>query len=76
MQEKEARALKESGNLSNIVIQRSGDNRGWTVKLVTYNGDDQMLNSKRSKDPRVFKTADAAFRCCQRLGVTVATVDL
>lgn len=76
MQEREARLLKESGDLSKIVIQRASDNKGWTIKLVANNGDEQMLNSKRSKDPRVFKTSDAALRCCQRVGVNAAMVDL
>jgi len=76
MQEREARLLKESGDLEKVVISRSADEKGWSMKLVAKNGDGQMLNSKRSKDPRVFKTSDAALRCCQRIGVDVATVDL
>lgn len=76
MQEREARLLKESGDLAKVVIQRSGDNKGWTIKLVAQNSDEQMLNSKRSREPRVFKTSDAALRCCQRIGVNLAMVDL
>ncbi len=76
MQEREARLLKESGDLAKVVIQRSEDNKGWTIKLIAQNGDEQMLNSKRSKDPRVFKTSDAALRCCERIGISIATVDL
>ena len=74
MQERESRLLYESGDLDKIVIQRAGDNKGWTLKLVTRNGDEQMLNSKRSKDPRVFKTSDAALRCCLRIGINSAHV--
>jgi len=74
MQEREARLLKESGDLDKVVIGRSGDNRGWSMQLVAKNGDAQMLNSKRSKDPRVFKTSDAALRCCLRIGVNSAVV--
>jgi len=76
MQEREARLLSESGDLENVVISPTGDNAGWTLKLVAKNGDEQMLNSKRSKDPRVFKTSDASLRCCLRIGVSVASVKL
>jgi hypothetical protein len=76
MQEREARLLKESGDLDKVVISPSADNKGWSMKLVAKNGDGQMLNSKRSKDPRVFKTSDAALRCCLRIGVNTAVVDL
>jgi len=74
MQEREARLLKESGDLDKVVIGRSMDRKGWSMKLVAKNGDAQMLNSKRSKDPRVFKTSDAALRCCLRIGVNNAVV--
>ena len=76
MQEREARLLKESGDLDKVVISRSADAKGWSMKLVAKNGDAQMLNSKRSKDPRVFKTSDAALRCCLRIGANEAVVDL
>lgn len=76
MQEREARLLCESGDLERVVIAPTEDNRGWTLKLVAKNGDEQMLNSKRSKDPRVFKTSDASLRCCLRIGVSEASVSL
>ncbi len=76
MQEREARLLKESGDLEKVVISRSSDDKGWSMKLVANNGDAQMLNSKRSKEPRVFKTSDAALRCCLRIGANTASVDL
>ena len=76
MQEREARLLSESNDLEKVVIQPSSDNKGWTLKLVANNGDEHMLNSKRSKEPRVFKTSDACLRCCSRIGVNAANVNL
>ena len=76
MQEREARLLSESGDLEKVVIAPTGDNIGWTLKLVAKNGDQQMLNSKRSKEPRIFKTSDASLRCCLRIGVNQASVSL
>jgi len=76
MQEQEARLLLESGDLDKVIISPTTDEAGWTLKLVAKNGDEQMLNSKRSKDPRVFKTSDASLRCCLRIGVNQATVSL
>ena len=76
MQEREARLLSESGDLEKVVISPTNDNAGWTLKLVARNGDEQMLNSKRSKEPRVFKTSDASLRCCLRIGVNEANVSL
>ena len=76
MQEREARLLSESGDLEKVVIAPTNDNTGWTLKLVARNGDEQMLNSKRSKDPRVFKTSDASLRCCLRIGINEANVNL
>jgi len=76
MQEREARLLSESGDLEKVVISPTSDNAGWTLKLIAKNGDEQMLNSKRSKDPRVFKTSDASLRCCLRIGVNQASVNL
>lgn len=76
MQEREARLLFESGDLKKVVIAPTGDSIGWTLQLVANNGDEQMLNSKRSKEPRVFKTSDASLRCCLRIGVSEAHVSL
>jgi len=76
MQEREARLLYESGDLETIVIQRSKNENGWTLRLKTKNGDEQMLNSKRSKSPRIFKTSDASLRCCLRIGESKATIVL
>ncbi len=76
MQEREARLLSESGDLKKVVISPTDDNAGWTLKLIAENGDEQMLNSKRSKEPRVFKTSDASLRCCLRIGISEASVHL
>jgi len=76
MQEREARLLLESGELDKVVIQQADESAGWTIKLVSKNGNEQMLNSKRSKAPRIFKTSDASLRCCQRIGVKEASVSL
>jgi hypothetical protein len=76
MQEREARLLSESNDLEKVVIQPTTENNGWTLQLVAKNGDHHMLNSKRSKEPRVFKTSDACLRCCSRIGINTATVAL
>jgi len=74
MQEREARLLSESGELDKIIIKQAEENVGWTIKLVSKSGSEQMLHSKRSKSPRIFKTSDASLRCCQRIGVNEAYV--
>ena len=74
MQEREARLLFESNDLEKVIIQPSSDKKGWTLRLVAKNSDEHMLNSKRSKEPRVFKTSDACLRCCSRIGVQSASV--
>ncbi len=76
MQEREARLLTESNDVENAIIQPSADKKGWTLKLITKDGTEDMLNSKRSQDPRVFKTSDACLRCCARIGITSANVAL
>lgn len=68
MQEREARLLFESNDLRNAVIQSSTDNNGWTVSFLDNNENPEYLVSKRSSDPRLFKTSDAALRCCARIG--------
>jgi len=74
MQEREARLLSESNDLEKAIIQPSANQQGWTLKLIAKNGIEDMLNSKRSKEPRVFKTSDACLRCCSRIGITSASV--
>jgi hypothetical protein len=68
MQEREARLLFESKDLRNAVIQSSSDKNGWTVSFLDNNENPEYLVSKRSSDPRLFKTSDAALRCCARIG--------
>ena len=68
MQEREARLLFESNDLKNVTIQASMNKPGWTISFVDRNENPQYLVSKRSSDPRLFKTSDAALRCCARIG--------
>lgn len=76
MQEREARLLSESGDLEQVIISPTSDNAGWTLTLVAKNGDQHLLNSKRSREPRVFKTSDASLRCCLRIHINEAVVKL
>jgi len=76
MQEYNAKRLFQSNDLVKVVVQPSGDNRGWTLTLVSSNGDKHMLNTKRSAGPRVFKTSDACLRCCARIGFNAVSVML
>ena len=68
MQEREARLLFESNDLINAIISASEDKPGWTINFVDKNENAEFLVSKRSNDPRLFKTSDAALRCCARIG--------
>jgi len=70
MQEREARLLYESNDLKMVVVKPSsaGQEHGWTISLVGVDDNAQFLVSKRSTDPRLFKTTDAALRCCVRIG--------
>jgi len=68
MQEREAKILFQSSDLNNAIIQQSNGKPGWHVSFVDRNGNNQYLVSKRSTDPRLFKTSDAALRCCARIG--------
>ncbi len=70
MKEREARLLCRSLELKEAIIQTSNDNKGWTLKLISTNGDENMLISKRSTTPRVFKTLDACINCCKRMEFT------
>ena len=68
MQEREARLLFESNDLKTVIVESSSQNDGWTITLVDNNGKGQFLVSKRSTEPRLFKTTDAALRCSVRIG--------
>lgn len=76
MQEREAKLLFKSNDLSKIVISRSVDNRGWSIKLIENTGKSHDLVSKRHDYARVFKTSDAALRCCNRIGFSQAEVQI
>lgn len=67
MQEREAKLLCKSNDLVSISV--SNNNTGWIIKILEKNKQDSdYLISKRSTDPRTFKTSDAALRCCHRIG--------
>jgi hypothetical protein len=68
MQEREAKILFESNDLKNVVVQPSNGKPGWHISFVDKNDTTRFLVSKRSTDPRLFKTSDAALRCCARIG--------
>jgi len=75
MQEREAIALKKSGDLTNLYIYRQPKTQGWIIKLHTKSGSkEDTLVTKRDKTSRVFKTSDAALRWSQRLGFNEVTV--
>ena len=78
MQEREAIALRKSGDLVNLSIYRQPKKQGWIIKLHTRSGGikDDTLVTKRDKTSRVFKTSDAALRWSKRLGFVEVTVML
>ncbi len=76
MQEREARLLFESNDLKNVIVEPTENNSGWTIMMVDTNENRQFLVSKRSNDPRLFKTTDAALRCCVRIGFNQVEVKL
>lgn len=69
MQEREAKMLFKADDLDAVYIYSAELDNGWCIaikdKLQPAPHD---LVSKRSPQPRVFKTSDAALRCCQRIG--------
>jgi len=68
MQEREAKLLLASKDLKDAIIQPNNGQLGWTITFKDRNEQQQSLVSKRSSDPRLFKTSDAALRCCARIG--------
>jgi len=73
MQEREAKLLCKSNDLVSISV--SADTTGWIIKILEKNKlDTDYLISKRSNDPRIFKTSDAALRCCNRIGFSKVEV--
>lgn len=76
MQEREAIALKKSGDLINLSIYRQPKKQGWIIKLHTKSGSNKedTLVTKREKTSRIFKTSDAALRWSQRMGFNEVTV--
>ena len=68
MQEREAKLLNKANDLDALVIEQTADKRGWTIRLTEKNQNSHYLVSKRGDAPRIFKTSDAALRCCERIG--------
>ena len=68
MQEREARLLFRSNDLTNAKIEQTHDRKAWTIRFVDKNQQSHHLVSKRADTPRHFKTSDAALRCCLRVG--------
>jgi len=76
MQEREAKLLNKSSDLAAIVIEQTDDKKGWVIKLTEKNQTTHYLVAKRGDAPRVFKTSDAALRCCERIGMHQVEVSL
>ena len=68
MQEREAKLLNKSNDLVSLVVEQASDKQGWLIRLTEKNQSSHYLVSKRGDSPRVFKTSDAALRCCERIG--------
>ncbi len=67
MQEREAKLLCKSNDLVSISVSNMPS--GWVIQILEKNKHDpDYLISKRSTDPRMFKTSDAALKCCNRIG--------
>lgn len=77
MQEREAKLLRNSNDLKAIIITQSADKKGWHIRLVENNDSTHYLVSKRDDNkPRLFKTSDAALRCCLRIGMGQVEVSM
>jgi len=77
MQEREAKLLNKTQDLRGIVITQSQDKRGWHLQLIENNDASHYLVSKRDDNkPRLFKTSDAALRCCLRIGLGQVEVSM
>ena len=76
MQEREAKLLYSSNDLETVIIERADEKAGWTISLVEKNATSHYLVSKRGTEARVFKTSDAALRCCARIGFNQVEVRL
>lgn len=73
MQEREAKLLCKSNDLVSISV--FSNKSGWVIKILEKNkSEPDYLISKRSTDPRIFKTSDAALRCCNRIGFNMVEV--
>lgn len=68
MQEREARLLFNSKNLTEAKIEQSRDKAAWTIRFIDKSQQSHHLVSKREDTPRKFITSDAALRCCLRIG--------
>ncbi len=69
MQEREAKLLRKSNDLNSVTVYPDPASNGWCVRFLSKSKQQVFsLESKRNPDPRVFKTSDAALRCCHRIG--------
>jgi len=68
MQEREARLLFSSNDLTEAKIEQTPDQIAWTIRFIDKSNKSHHLVSKRESKPRQFKTSDAALRCCLRIG--------
>ena len=77
MQEREAKLLRKSNDLDAVMVYPEPNNKGWCIRFTSKSKNEEFhLESKRNPDPRVFKTSDAALRCCQRIGFEHVDVEL
>lgn len=76
MQEREAKLLYKSNDLDSVIVEPADNKRGWVVRMVEKNQRSHYLVSKRGDSARVFKTSDAALRCCARIGFSEVEVSM
>jgi hypothetical protein len=72
--ETDAKRDMEQGWIHNYRLERWEG--GWHVIILNDNGMSRQLTSHREKTkPRVFKTADAALSCLEKIGFTVVLIE-
>lgn len=74
LQEREIIFRYAAGEFSNAVLSPDHERKGWTLSLTMNSGEVVKLETKRGVEIRLFKTSDAALRCCQRIGFVEVTV--
>jgi len=77
LQEREAKLLRKSNDLDSVTVYPDTNNNGWCVRFTSRSKNQGFfLESKRNPEPRIFKTSDAALRCCHRIGFEHVEVEL